>query len=231
MNSASSSSMSLTTYLTRTLPLRRRSPIAISSSTATVLLSTAWSILRAPSSRRLAIASSPSRVSSETEPILRRYMRTGSLVREYAYSSSSSTSPSSFAFSMSRPLGGSTSASRRGPAPSTTSMPWSPSADSHESIWSVDTASSGIASLTSSYVTTPFCLPSSTSLSLALVAPFAAPAPRPFLPLPRDSAASAAASASLEELRRGASPRSSSSSNSSASPVTASSSTSTRSSG
>ena len=33
---------------------------------------------------RFAISTSPSRVSSETEPILRRYMRTGSLVREYA---------------------------------------------------------------------------------------------------------------------------------------------------
>ena len=31
---------------------------------------------------RLAISTSPSRVSSETEPILRRYMRTGSLVFE-----------------------------------------------------------------------------------------------------------------------------------------------------
>src|SRR6476659_410699 len=74
--------MSLTTSLTRILPWRRRSPIAISSSTATELLSTACSILRSPSSMRLAISTSPSRVSSETEPILRRYMRTGSLVRE-----------------------------------------------------------------------------------------------------------------------------------------------------
>ncbi len=81
-NSASSSSMSLTTSLTRTLPLRSLSPISRSSSMAALELSTAWRILRSPSSMRLAISTSPSRVSSETEPILRRYMRTGSLVRE-----------------------------------------------------------------------------------------------------------------------------------------------------
>ena len=43
-----------------------------------------------PCSMRLAISTSPSRVSSETEPILRRYMRTGSLVREGSSSPSSS---------------------------------------------------------------------------------------------------------------------------------------------
>jgi hypothetical protein len=36
--------------------------------------------LFSPSSMRLAISTSPSRVSSETEPILRRYIRTGSLL-------------------------------------------------------------------------------------------------------------------------------------------------------
>ncbi len=35
-------------------------------------------ILFSPSSIRLAISTSPSRVSSETEPIFRRYIRTGS---------------------------------------------------------------------------------------------------------------------------------------------------------
>ena len=49
---------------------------------ATAQLSTTCSTRRSPSSMRLAISTSPSRVSSETEPILRRYMRTGSLVLE-----------------------------------------------------------------------------------------------------------------------------------------------------
>jgi hypothetical protein len=43
-----------------------------------------------PCSMRLAISTSPSRVSSETLPILRRYMRTGSLVRDGSSSVSSS---------------------------------------------------------------------------------------------------------------------------------------------
>src|SRR4026207_1777957 len=73
--------MSLTTSLTRTLPRRSRSPISGSPATATDLLSTAWSILRSPSSMRLAISTSPSRVSSETEPILRRDMGTGAVGR------------------------------------------------------------------------------------------------------------------------------------------------------
>ena len=41
---------------------------------------------------RLAISISPSRVSSATDVILRRYERTGSLVEEYASSASSSAS-------------------------------------------------------------------------------------------------------------------------------------------
>ncbi len=49
---------------------------------ATDELSTTCSTRRSPSSIRLAISTSPSRVSSDTDPILRRYMRTGSLVFE-----------------------------------------------------------------------------------------------------------------------------------------------------
>ena len=41
--------------------------------------STAARISFSPVSIRLAISTSPSRVRSETDPILRRYMRTGSL--------------------------------------------------------------------------------------------------------------------------------------------------------
>ncbi len=41
----------------------------------------AWIMSRRPSSMRLAISISPSRVSSSTEPISRMYMRTGSVVR------------------------------------------------------------------------------------------------------------------------------------------------------
>ena len=48
-----------------------------------------------PSSIRLAISTSPSRVSSETEPILRRYRRTGSFDLPPGSSSSSFSSSSS----------------------------------------------------------------------------------------------------------------------------------------
>ncbi len=81
-NSASSSSASLTTSLTRIFCFRSLSPSCRISSMATDELSTTCSTRRSPSSMRLAISTSPSRVSSETDPILRRYMRTGSLVFE-----------------------------------------------------------------------------------------------------------------------------------------------------
>ena len=47
----------------------------------------AWIMWRRPSSMRLAISISPSRVSSSTEPISRMYMRTGSVVRPNSESS------------------------------------------------------------------------------------------------------------------------------------------------
>ena len=61
-------------------PLRRSSPTAISSlmtigERVTDFITTSW-----PRSMRLAMVTSPSRVSSGTVPISRRYMRTGSLV-------------------------------------------------------------------------------------------------------------------------------------------------------
>ena len=76
-NSASSSSASLTTSLTRIFCSRSLSPRLRISSIATEEFSTTCSTRRSPSSIRLAISTSPSRVSSETAPILRRYMRTG----------------------------------------------------------------------------------------------------------------------------------------------------------
>ena len=64
----------------------------------------AWIMCFRPSSMRLAISISPSRVRSSTEPISRMYMRTGSVVRpnsestvESAASASSSASSSATA--------------------------------------------------------------------------------------------------------------------------------------
>ena len=51
------------------------------------LMMTSKTVL-SPVSMRLAISTSPSRVSRETEPILRRYMRTGSLDFDISLSSS-----------------------------------------------------------------------------------------------------------------------------------------------
>ncbi len=81
-NSASSSSASLTTSLTRIFCFRSLSPRSRISSMATLELSTTCNTRRSPSSMRLAISTSPSRVSRDTDPILRKYMRTGSLVLE-----------------------------------------------------------------------------------------------------------------------------------------------------
>ena len=62
------------------------------SSTATEEFSTTFKTRRSPSSSRLATSTSVSRVSSATAPILRRYMRTGSLPAEWLSESSSSAS-------------------------------------------------------------------------------------------------------------------------------------------
>ena len=81
-NSASSSSASRMMSLTRILCFRSLSPRSMISRTATGELRMAASTMCSPSSMRLAISTSPSRVRSETLPILRRYMRTGSLLFE-----------------------------------------------------------------------------------------------------------------------------------------------------
>ncbi len=52
---------------------------------------------RVPSSMRLAISISPSRVSSSTVPISRMYMRTGSVVRPGSFSTEASTAAASSA--------------------------------------------------------------------------------------------------------------------------------------
>ena len=109
-----------------------------------------------PASIRLAMAISPSRLSSSTAPISRRYMRTGSSVRSTVSffftrsgrsampSGCSSTSSTSFS-------SGSTASSSL----STMLTPISLIADMMSSIWSEDIWSCGSASLSSSMVITP----------------------------------------------------------------------------
>jgi hypothetical protein len=106
-----------------------------------------------PASMRLAMAISPSRLSNSTEPISRRYMRTGSSVRSepalvldvvetavpVAGAISWPWSSSSFSTSVS-----STSSS------STTLMPMSENMDMKSSICSDETSSDGITALSSS---------------------------------------------------------------------------------
>ena len=99
-----------------------------------------------PASMRLAMAISPSRLSSSTEPISRRYMRTGSSVR-------SSFSVSVWATATSRELEVSTTSVELLPLPSSSSsslssssvtwMPISESIDITSSIWSEETWSGG----------------------------------------------------------------------------------------
>ena len=115
-----------------------------------------------PASMRLAMAISPSRERSSTEPISRRYMRTGSSVRSAgselrvatavvravsatsAPSASSSSPPSVVSFSAS-------SAS----SVSTTLMPISLSIEFMSSIWSEEISSDGSTAFSSSWVTQP----------------------------------------------------------------------------
>ena len=67
-----SSGASFTTSRIRSFPLRRRFPMSRMSATASRQASSARRTSFSPSSMRLAISTSPSRVRSETEPILRR---------------------------------------------------------------------------------------------------------------------------------------------------------------
>jgi len=91
-------------------------------------------IFSRPASMRLAMAISPSRESSSTEPISRRYMRTGSSVRPM---SSSAMLPAVGLFSAA------SGAFSSGSSPSITVMPISESIDMVSSICSEDIWSGG----------------------------------------------------------------------------------------
>jgi hypothetical protein len=118
-----------------------------------------WIIVSRPASMRLAMAISPSRLSSSTAPISRKYIRTGSSVRSVVsffffsgtWPESASASSSSCAAS-SASLSASPSSSAASSSDSTTLTPISEIADITSSIWSVDIWSCGNASFSSSTV-------------------------------------------------------------------------------
>ncbi len=102
-SSVSSSSSKITTSFTLRTPRLRSSPSAAISRITMGEREMALSTRICPRSMRLAISTSPSRVSSGTVPISRRYMRTGSLVFSSVpgVRSSSTSSPSSSSKSLS----------------------------------------------------------------------------------------------------------------------------------
>ena len=104
-------------------------------------------IISRPASMRLAMAISPSRVSSSTEPISRKYMRTGSSVRP---SSASSTLPLAVVSVSESSDFSVVSAASSLSSLSTMLMPISESIDMVSSICSEDTWSGGSAPLISS---------------------------------------------------------------------------------
>ena len=100
ISSVSSSSSKVTTSLMLRTPRRRSSPRPTISRMTMGEREMAFMTRSWPRSMRLAISTSPSRVSSGTVPISRRYMRTGSLVfssvpGERSSSTSSDSSPAS----------------------------------------------------------------------------------------------------------------------------------------
>ena len=111
-------------------------------------------IVSRPASIRLAMAISPSRLSSSTAPISRRYMRTGSSVRSTVsfFFSTMKRSPSAPSSSSTPSTSGSSAFSSSSSASSVSTMltPISLSADMTSSIWSEDIWSCGSASLSSS---------------------------------------------------------------------------------
>ena len=116
-----------------------------------------------PASMRLAMAISPSRESSSTEPISRRYMRTGSSVRSAGSELrvataverlASTISPPSASSSSAEPSAASFSASSASSL-STTLMPISLSIAFMSSIWSEEISSDGSTAFNSSCVTQP----------------------------------------------------------------------------
>ncbi len=120
-----------------------------------------------PASMRLAMAISPSRESSSTEPMSRRYMRTGSSVRSVGSARACVTAGTLAAATTTARLGSSSSpasspswgaAASSGSSLSTTVMPMSDSMDMVSSIWSGDTSSEGSTALSASSVTKPRAL-------------------------------------------------------------------------
>ena len=115
-------------------------------------------IVSRPASMRLAMAISPSRDSSSTEPISRRYMRTGSSVRS-AGSVLRVVTAVERGVSATSPPSGSSSAVRRAfsassaSSLSTTLMPISFSIEFMSSIWSEEISSEGRTAFSSSWVT------------------------------------------------------------------------------
>ena len=113
-------------------------------------------IVSRPASMRLAMAISPSRLSSSTAPISRRYIRTGSSVRSVvSFFFFSGTWPESSPLSSSSATISSASLSPSSSAAASSSLstictPISLSAVWMSSIWSVDIWSCGSASLSSS---------------------------------------------------------------------------------
>jgi len=145
----SSSSMLSTMLLTRSSPSLSSLPIPTMSFTEVSTLKTASVISLSPSSIFLAISTSSSRFSSETRPISRRYIFTGSPVRAVPGSRASSSSSSSSLTS----AASSTVFLRMIFSPlsvSMMSMFFSPKSMMISSIWSDDTMSEGSISLTSS---------------------------------------------------------------------------------
>ena len=119
ISSVSSSSSKVTTSLMLRTPRLRSSPSPTISRITIGEREMAFITRSCPRSMRLAISTSPSRVSRGTVPISRRYMRTGSLVfsRVPGDRSSSTSSDSS-------PASGSYLSRSREPSPPRTSMPW-----------------------------------------------------------------------------------------------------------
>ena len=118
-----------------------------------------------PASMRLAMAISPSRESSSTEPMSRRYMRTGSSVRSVGseralvvagrLGATMARLPSSASSALSSALLSLSAAPSSASSLSTTVMPMSDSIDMVSSIWSGDTSCEGSTALSWSSVTKP----------------------------------------------------------------------------
>ena len=134
-----SSSLKITASRTPISRAASRSPSRATSWAAMFVREIARSIAFLPRSMRFAISTSPSRVSSGTVPISRRYMRTGSFVLSRAPGVRSSSTPSSSAFS------------RNFCSESTTSMPIEPNIEKMSSSSSDELISDGRRSFTSSY--------------------------------------------------------------------------------